>query len=307
VELMGGTIWLRSQPHQGTSFFFTIETKAGSESLNEDQVANKNLVLRDHQVGLVGKPQGAMNQVYHKLLGFGLKPVFISDKIHTVKTSELSLIIVDAGQLRKSDTIQTIAQSLDFEPLMLMGYSTEQKDVQQNLARSPDYNLNKPVKQDELFKLLNHSLSDTTGSRHEVSNASTSGISPTLAKELPLTILVAEDNLINQKLITRVLEKMGYKPDVAANGDEVIKALNQKSYDLILMDIQMPEKDGIEATKIIRGQQLHQPAIIALTAAAQEADQDRCLKAGMNDFISKPMDFEKLEALIRKWGYSIQD
>lgn len=307
VELMGGTIWLRSELQKGTSFFFTIKTKAKAGSANEVQKASKTFLLKDHQVGLVGKPYGALNQAYYNLLAFHLRPVFITEEIQAVKTSELSLFVVDAGQVRKDDSIHAISQSLNAKPVILMGYSTEQKAIPQDLNLPTSYYLNKPVKQDELYNLVKHVLTDNSSSKPEASKTSTSGISRALAKELPLTVLVAEDNLINQKLIIRVLEKMEYTPDVAASGDEVIQALNKKSYDLILMDVQMPEKDGIETTKTIRDQQFHQPVIIALTAAAQEIDRDHCLKAGMNDFISKPMDFEKLDALIRKWGYSIQD
>ena len=89
---------------------------------------------------------------------------------------------------------------------------------------------------------------------------------------------------------------------LAGNGHEVLHAMEKKSYDLVFMDVQMPEKDGIQATEDIRARYTEQPVIIALTAATQETDQDRCFKAGMNDYISKPMNFDKLEALIRRWG-----
>jgi CheY-like chemotaxis protein len=113
----------------------------------------------------------------------------------------------------------------------------------------------------------------------------------------PLEILLAEDNLINQKLATRVLNKLGYTIDVAENGKIVIEMLGKKNYDIILMDVQMPEMDGLEASRLIRQSQVNQPVIIAMTANAMPEDREACFQAGMNDYISKPIS---LEILIEK-------
>jgi signal transduction histidine kinase/ligand-binding sensor domain-containing protein/ActR/RegA family two-component response regulator len=110
------------------------------------------------------------------------------------------------------------------------------------------------------------------------------------ALRYPLEILIAEDNLMNQKLIIRVLNKLGYQPALANNGTEVINMLKDKQYQLILMDIQMPQMDGLEATKIIRGTAGRQPLIMAMTANAMNEDKENCMRAGMNDYISKPLD-----------------
>ncbi len=307
VELMGGTIWFTSKLNKGTSFFFTIQAHSSSESVKELENPAKDLGLKPHPVGLVGKPYGALNQVYHNLYNFGLKPFFISQEVEAVKVSESSLVILDASQVRKNERLQVITGSLTSEPLIVLGYPNEHKDQLSPLKKNPDQTINKPVKKDVLHQAVKQVLAEASTTANDASPTSASSIPPTLGTELPIRILVAEDNFINQKLIIRVLEKMGFKPDLADNGDEVLKFLGKNNYDLILMDVQMPEKDGIETTKAIRADHLHQPAIIALTAAAQETDHERCLKAGMNDFISKPMNFEKLEALIRKWGYSIKD
>src|SRR4029078_235538 len=107
----------------------------------------------------------------------------------------------------------------------------------------------------------------------------------------PLRILLAEDNVINQKVALLILNKLGYEADIAANGLEVLDALQRQPYDLILMDVQMPEMDGLDATRQIRrtdslGQQPH---IVAMTANAMQGDRAQCLAAGMDDYISKPM------------------
>jgi CheY-like chemotaxis protein len=110
--------------------------------------------------------------------------------------------------------------------------------------------------------------------------------------------LIAEDNVINQKLISRILNKLGYEPGIASNGLEVITCITQQHYDVILMDIQMPEMDGLEATVAVRNSAIRQPIIIAMTANAMQEDKNECLRVGMNDYLSKPIHLESLMAAL---------
>jgi CheY-like chemotaxis protein len=126
------------------------------------------------------------------------------------------------------------------------------------------------------------------------------------AKKYPIKILVAEDNAVNQTLIIMVMKKLGFVPDLAPNGVKALEALVAKPYDIILMDVQMPEMDGIEATRIIRQQSYHQPVIIAVTANAMQDDKEACMQAGMDDYISKPIELEKLMTLLEKWAIVIK-
>lgn len=114
----------------------------------------------------------------------------------------------------------------------------------------------------------------------------------------PLKILLAEDNIINQKVAMRMLERLGYHADIAANGEEVLQALKDRPYDIVLMDVQMPEMDGLDATRCIRSTPGRQPYIIAMTAHAMKGDREVCLEAGMNDYVSKPVRIEELQAAI---------
>ncbi|TCC95805.1 response regulator [Pedobacter hiemivivus] len=128
-----------------------------------------------------------------------------------------------------------------------------------------------------------------------------SKLSTNFSKKFPFTILIAEDNQMNQHVILNILRKMGYSPDLAKNGQEAIEAVKQKEYEIILMDIQMPVMDGLEATQIIRKTLKKQPIIIALTANVMTDDEETCINAGMNDYIRKPFKLEELMNRLEKW------
>ena len=123
-----------------------------------------------------------------------------------------------------------------------------------------------------------------------------------MGEHVPLHILLAEDNEVNQMVALKMLEKIGYQADVAANGQEVLQALERQDYDLILMDVQMPEMDGLETSKKIRKQWPNGPKIIAMTAYALEGDRERCLEAGMDDYIAKPVKMNELADILVKYS-----
>jgi len=124
-----------------------------------------------------------------------------------------------------------------------------------------------------------------------------------ISKKYPFQILIAEDNLINQKLIRNIFELLGYKADLAANGIEALDALKRKNYNLIFMDIQMPEMNGYEATEIIvEHRKEDKPIIIAMTANAMKGDREKCVEVGMDDYITKPMRVNDLIKVIQFWG-----
>jgi len=128
---------------------------------------------------------------------------------------------------------------------------------------------------------------------------------PILAEQYPLHILLAEDNPINQQLALILLTKMGYSPDIAANGKEVLALLDESPYDLIFMDVQMPEMDGLEATRTIRTRPTRPTTpivIIAMTANTTRQDREQCLASGMNDYLSKPINLTELTSMLKKWA-----
>jgi CheY-like chemotaxis protein len=121
------------------------------------------------------------------------------------------------------------------------------------------------------------------------------------AEQYPQNILIAEDNPVNQKIATKILTSLGYKPAVANNGKEAVEMVSNERYDIILMDVQMPEMDGLEATRMIRTCLEVQPVIIAMTANVMQGDRDACMQAGMDDYMSKPIDLKELLNQLEKW------
>jgi CheY-like chemotaxis protein len=161
----------------------------------------------------------------------------------------------------------------------------------------------KPIKQAQLYEILEN-IFRKVGSQSELTVASPQQLDGNLAQRIPLRILLAEDNAVNQKLAIKLLEKMGYRADIAGNGLEVIAALKRQSYDIILMDVQMPEMDGLAATRQIRAlwNDYERPFIIAMTANAMQGDREMCLDAGMDDYLSKPIRVAELQASLEHWG-----
>jgi CheY-like chemotaxis protein len=163
--------------------------------------------------------------------------------------------------------------------------------------------VNKPIRHDLLLQKMAVILQDK---QTEITEPEIIASIPEalVASRYPIRILLAEDNMINQKLAERVLEIFGYKIDIADNGKIAFEMMQQNLYDMILMDVMMPEMDGLEATRTIRStiDGKHQPVIIAVTANALKGDRELCIEAGMNDYISKPINTEELKALLIKYG-----
>jgi CheY-like chemotaxis protein len=190
----------------------------------------------------------------------------------------------------------------EFPMIMLtsLGYRDESPDINMLF----NYFVSKPIKQSHLFDILTNVLSKTKPINYR--GQRTPEALEVLNVQFPMNILIAEDNVINQKLIVKVFQLMGYKPDLAANGLEVLDALQRQHYDLIFMDIQMPEMDGFEATRqIIEKYKDNRPFIIAMTANAMQGDREECLNIGMDEYISKPVKLEEVQRLIRFFGEKI--
>jgi CheY-like chemotaxis protein len=161
--------------------------------------------------------------------------------------------------------------------------------------------VNKPIRHDLLLKKMSEILSN-----HQATDSKEISVlndKKLLAEKYPLSILLAEDNLINQKLAEQVLSVYGYSVSIANNGKEALDMIQEKQYDLIFMDVMMPEMDGLEATREIRKlKNMTQPVIVAMTANALKGDREKCIESGMNDYMSKPVDQERIRKLLEYYG-----
>ncbi|MGC3960686.1 MAG: response regulator [Verrucomicrobiota bacterium] len=194
-------------------------------------------------------------------------------------------------------------------PLVLLTSMGVRTDNPEFVAAGFATCLTKPIKPAQLFESLVRVVSGLrTAPKPTPGN---NKLNPKLSNRLPLRVLLCDDNLINQKVATRVLSQMGYSAKVAGNGLEALKAIDDAMFDLIFMDVMMPEMDGLEATRQIRLRQNNRAAhpnyksaivIVAMTASAMPGDKEKCLAAGMDDYLSKPVRPEEMRAVIERWG-----
>jgi signal transduction histidine kinase/CheY-like chemotaxis protein len=302
INLMGGLIIVESQLGLGTSFHFTIETQLSNQRLRM-QVPSDLYGQAGKSVLIVDDNETNRRILQLQLENWQLIPVLASSgqaALELLQHRNFDLVLSDMQMpgMHGIELARAIKNQQPQLPVILLssiGDETRKKYPDLFFAV-----LTKPVKQQTLFRAMQLAL------QQEIEPVIAEKAKPSLltlefAEQYPLHILVAEDNLINQKLILRILTKLGYQPMMAINGLEVLALTELHTFDLILMDVQMPEMHGLEATQVIRSSNdLKQPAIIAMTANAMLEDKEECLLAGMNDYLPKPINIEDLrDALTR--------
>jgi GAF domain-containing protein/DNA-binding response OmpR family regulator len=295
AELMGGTMWVDSVAGEGSTFHFTIIAEAAEVPSRAAAAGMPSEVVGKH-VLLVDD-----NAINRRILDLQTEAWGIHG--HSVESGEQALSLIARGDpfdlaildmhMPGMDGVELAHRLRALRPeLPLVLYtSLGGGDIDPVFAAV----LAKPVKQSQLFDLLVSLLSGGAVERAPVGEDT----AVKLGERHPLRILLAEDNTVNQQLALLLLESMGYRADVASNGVEAVEAVNRLPYDLVLMDVQMPEMDGLEATRRIRaGGPSPQPRIVAMTANAMQGDREACLAAGMDDYLAKPIRPEQLAAAI---------
>ncbi|SDE74118.1 GAF domain-containing protein [Ruegeria marina] len=308
AELMGGTMWAESEGEgKGSVFSFTVRAepatlpKVEARRLigRQDRIAGKRLLVVDD------------NATNRKILTlqtskWGAEVVACADGAAALeelwKDSRFDLAILDM-HMPEMDGV-TLARRIreDHAGLpMILFSSLGLRDTEADDGLFAAY-LAKPLRQSQLFDtLVTRFDSDARPDRTARDTDARPKADPDLAARHPLRILLAEDNLVNQKLALRLLEQMGYRADLASNGKEAIESVARQTYDVVLMDVQMPEMDGLEASRRLNADYPPdaRPRIVAMTANAMQGDRDMCLEAGMDDYIAKPIRVEKLIEALR--------
>src|SRR5579862_2678242 len=309
AEFMGGRMWVESEAGQGSIFHFTIQLKPFADGppvswrgLHPNVAGRRVLVLEDNAT--------CRRILTDWLERFGVRATSVAtgpealERLRQDNTFDAAILdfqLPGTDGLAVAESIRQLPGCQSLRLLLLTSVHLRAGDPRAAAALI-SVSVYKPIRPKQLLEALSHAFDRRLASSRKASRALV--FDPSLASRLPLRILIADDNRVNQRVGSNFLEKLGYSADVVSNGLEVLQAVERKTYDIIFLDVQMPEMDGYEAAR-----QLHRrwpdekrPRIIAMTGNAMPGDKQRCLEAGMDDYITKPLRVEDLRTALERWG-----
>jgi CheY-like chemotaxis protein/HPt (histidine-containing phosphotransfer) domain-containing protein len=308
--MMGGKIHVESMQGSGSTFYFTIQTSkakapetAGQQKQGASMLINSRVLIISDKAAEAGN----FSSYFHK---WGMHPQVtdsFSEALNWLRNNEhFDLIAIDAkiAQISFMELVARIRTLFSPSQLPIIIFNASGDDIYFNYS---DKTISAIIPQNiDRSRLLDILISIFTIEEHSRSKNQFDlrQSDKELASKIPLNILIAEDNKINQKLAVNIIETLGYHPDTVENGLEVISSVQKKKYDMIFMDIQMPELDGFETTRHLHRtfEPSQRPVIIAMTAFAMEGDKEKCIEAGMDDYISKPIIIEEIVNVITRYG-----
>ncbi|MDD4539878.1 MAG: response regulator, partial [Lentisphaeria bacterium] len=324
IDLLGGSISFTSEPGHGARFVVSIRMKKQQPAVPPREPLPP--VLTDRSVLIVVANEHARQALQDCLSARGLAAAAVADMTAATARLELArekgkpchLAIVDCEFLAKHDDDDHAPVSSppwSDVALVVLCRLQERHKIQHFFGPDPRQMLAKPVRCGELWQALLNATGQQNAKRganagcSESSAAAAPAPCRTPSAESAATsaadILLVEDNVVNQKVALAIMKKLGYAADVAANGLDAINCLKRQHYRLVFMDIQMPEMDGLEATRLIRNPNTavldHDVVIIAMTAHAVQGYRESCLGSGMNDYVTKPITPEQIRDILERW------
>jgi CheY-like chemotaxis protein len=290
-------------------FIFCIPLSAAA---NSNSTAYSLKDFEGKKVLVVNSNHTAATLLSHQLQQWKMQPVMAAsskEALQLIINGQFNLVITEmniSGDISGAALVAAVKKINAQMPVVFLHYTADAGNKQYQDIAAAVTTINLPVKQHLLFDavLSNLRQNKKTGN---VQDMSVKKLTDEFAQQYPLKILVAEDNDVNQKWAAKILGKMGYQPHFAENGHIALEMVGKTAYDLILMDVQMPEMDGLEATKMIRVCLNKQPIIIAMTANVMHGDRMACMQAGMDDYISKPVQLGELVNMLEKWALVIAE
>ena len=304
AEKMGGRMWVESEEGKGSTFHFTVIAKAEETAplISIDQYSDfsgKRILIVD---------DNATNRLIliKQTESWGMKPTAVESgkealALFDKETFDIAILDMQMPEMDEFTLSERISEMNTKNNLPMIILTSIKRDKTRATDSRIAAFLNKPIKTSNLFNVLNSIISSASAVKTKKTKKE-NAMDSTVAVRHPLRVLLVEDNMINQKVAAKILSRLGYQSDIAINGFEAIESLERQPYDVVFMDIQMPEMDGNEATKRIRDRwpKDHQPYIIAMTAHALEGDREKYIARGMDDYVSKPIKVDALIAALEK-------
>lgn len=308
VGLMGGELTIESQLKEWTTVRFNI--MANRSALPAQRTPMDRANVKGKKILVVEDNATLRNVLVEELLQWKLVPVIAESGAQALEIlsekSGIDLVLAEM-QMPEMDGMElsrSIHEQYPALPIILMSAANNEGVKQHSSILSSI--VSKPIRHNLLSQHIFSGLLHKDEIALVEQAAVKQKLSTDFSQKYPLRILIAEDNMVNQKLAEKVLGKLGYHPAKVKSGREVLEEVSKVSYDVILMDVQMPDMDGLEATRMIRLCLSAQPVIIAMTANTMQGDREECMKAGMDDYISKPVNIEELVILLEKWGMQVK-
>ena len=294
-QMMGGDLWLEQTSEDGSTFTFSVVVDLPEDSAFSHDSGRFSTAMRKRRVCLYGLPEASRRTLVSILETWGAEPVEPTDeqlRRGDLSSLRLDMVILRVGRPNRHGL--RLFRALEEEGIPVVGLVRMTEKIRPRRVGRLAGQIVAPLRTSEVRATLRRALGLPVIEPESLEDEPSAEVDP------ELRILLGEDNPVNQMIALMMLESLGLRADVASDGLEVLRALNRKRYDVVLMDVQMPELDGLQTTRRVRSEIAYRPSVIAVTANAMQGDRESCLAAGMDEYISKPFQVETLKQVLAR-------